>query len=315
MMNSKLSSTALTLDTSFIKGALYALLCALSYALNPIMMKFGYQTGLTAITILQGRFITACLCMGIFLYFYSKKDLRPNKSLIVKAFILAVAIMFPMNLLYAEALKTIPASVSTLVTYMYPVVVILVCALFMSQKIRFGNIISIVFVICGSLCIFSNAITENIDGYGLIICVVGMLFYAAYILIIQKFIRNESPFSLTFYTLAFTAVIYAFTKNPVELIHLNLKQSFICFIYGFICTICTTIFLFKAIEKIGPVETSIFCSFEPAFTVIFSFLLLAEEMFLLRVIGLLFLITGIVLPNLSKLLSSKSNKIKFTQEN
>lgn len=69
-----------------------------------------------------------------------------------------------------------------------------------------------------------------------------------------------------------------------------------------------TVFLFLAIDKLGATEAGIFCSFEPIFTILFSALILGENITLIRTLGMLLLVGAIVIPNYRELIRASDNQ-------
>ena len=116
-------------------GVAFALLCALSYSVNPVLGKLAYAYGLTTVTILQGRFFFAVLGMMLIFPLIDKRVFKPTKGELKSSFIIGVLILVPMNMLYVFSLKGIPASLMSLITYLYPLAVLLMS--YMTHFLKF----------------------------------------------------------------------------------------------------------------------------------------------------------------------------------
>ena len=103
---------------------------------------------------------------------------------------------------------------------------------------------------------------------------------------------------LAFYVIAFTALQCLVVYRPFSDLSLNIEQWTVCLLLSVIPTVFAIIFLYKAIERIGSSYASIFSSVEPAVTIIASAILLKDPIKALQVLGMVFIIAGIVVPNL-----------------
>lgn len=290
-------------------GVAFALLCALSYSVNPVLGKLAYAYGLTTVTILQGRFFFAVLGMILVFPFIDKTVVKPTKGELKSSFIIGVLILVPMNMLYVFSLKGIPASLMSLITYLYPLAVLLMSRVLLGKSIRKNQALSIGLIVLGGFCVFSDALMVHIEMTTLAIAVVAMLFYALYMVAFEGLGNGKNPFHMTFWTLLICTLGLFFIPSGQSLFSLNVAQWGVCLAYGVISTIFATVFLFLAIDKLGATEAGIFCSFEPIFTILFSALILGEDITLVRFLGMLLLVGAIVIPNYRELFRSRSQTV------
>lgn len=285
-------------------GICFSLLSAVTYGLNPILAKFGYLTGLEGIEVLHGRFIFATIILAIVGPVLEKGFYKFSKELLVNACIIAVLILLPMNLLYVYALKDIPASMMSLITYVYPLVVLLINFFIFKRQIFSRQWVSVFLIILGCGCIFSDAFSLQVSTIALVLGFLSMLMYALYLISLQQLATNVSALQITFVTIAIATAGLCLFHNPLLIADYSLPQLGVSFIYGLVSTVMSTIFLSKAIQLLGATEAGIFCSFEPAFTILFASTLLGEVIPTFRWLGLLLLVLAIVLPNAKVLVAS-----------
>lgn len=286
-------------------GVIFALCCALSYSVNPILGKLAYANGLSTITILQGRFLFAVIGMVLVFSFIDRSIFKPSQAELRSSAIIGLVILVPMNLLYVFSLKGIPASLMSLITYLYPLAVLLMSRVLLGKNIRKNQALSIGLIVLGGFCVFSDALMVNIPMATLVIAIVAMLFYALYMVAFEGLGKNKSPLHMTFWTLLICSIGFLLIPSEQSLLSLNWAQWGICMAYGVISTMFATIFLFLAIDKLGATEAGIFCSFEPIFTILFSALILGENITAVRIAGMLLLVGAIVIPNYRELIKSK----------
>lgn len=291
------------------QGLLFSLCSAAAYGINPIFAKLGYFSGLSDIEILHARFFFAVMVLLIIGPCLEPKFFRFPSQLIKSSCWLSFLILLPLNLLYVYALKDVPASLMSLITYLYPLVILCINCLFCGFPFEKSQICSVSLIICSCFCIFSDAFNQHISALGLCLAIAATFFYAIYLIGIQQVISKSSALQLTFLTLLLSTLGLSLFHNPISLIHYSREQLTLSFFYGFISTVLSTLFVTKAIKYLGATEASIFCSSEPAFTICFACLLLNEQVPIIRVLGMFLLIFSIILPNIQKLKSAFSCKL------
>lgn len=135
-------------------GILFSLLSAITYGLNPVFAKLGYASQLQGIEILHGRFIFAVIALALIGPFLQPRFFRFSKSLIKSSLFIGLGILLPLNLLYVYALKDIPASMMSLITYVYPLIILSVNSVVFHKQIQASQLISIIFILLACVCIF-----------------------------------------------------------------------------------------------------------------------------------------------------------------
>lgn len=278
-------------------GVIFALLSAATYGLNPVLGKLGYATHLTGIQILHERFLFAVLILAALGPLVEKDFYRFDRSILTRSGVIAVFILVPMNLLYVYALADIPASLMSLITYVYPLVVLVLNRVVFGRQFTRGQLISVFFVIGGCLFIFSDALELSVSAMTLCIAFGAMFFYGTYLLALQQLAAGVSALQITFLSLFSSTLLLSFAHNPFDVLTFSFEQTAVVFTYGLVSTVFATFFLSRSIQELGATEAGIFCSFEPVFTIGFAALLLGEEIPLVRSVGMVLLVLGILIPN------------------
>ena len=296
------SRAARAMKSRFLAGILFAVLCAVSYSVNPVLGKLGYRFGMTTLSIVQGRFLFAILAMLAVFALMRRTVFRPSRRTLLRSATIGLLIVLPMNLLFVFSLRGIPASLMSLITYLYPLAVLLLSCAFLRHPLVMREAVSIALIICGGFCVFSDALQVRVAPAILAIALAAMFLYAVYMVAFERLGRGDDPLTMTFWTIAFTAAGVFCIPNPQPLLDFTLPQWGVCAGYGIVSTACATVFLFLAIDCLGATEAGIFCSFEPVFTIAASAWVLGEEITPVRLAGMALLVAAIVLPNLRKVL-------------
>lgn len=297
------------LKSSVIKlGIVFSLLSAATYGLNPVFAKLGYAYHLGGIEILHARFLFATLVLGFVGPLLEKNFYRFSAYLIKSSIFIATVILIPLNLLYVYALKDIPASMMSLITYVYPLIILIINCLIFRKPLRVNQVISVIFILLGCLCIFSDALKINLTTGALALGFLSTLMYAIYLLSLQQLATKVSAYQITFLTILFSTLGLCLFHNPLSILEFSSGQLAVTFGYGTVSTVMSTIFVSRAVQLLGATEAGIFCSFEPVFTIGFAALLLGETIPAFRWFGMVFLILGIVIPNRKKVIELFQSK-------
>lgn len=278
-------------------GIAFSMLSACTYGLNPIFAKLGYSAGLSGVEILHARFIFAVLLLGAVGPLLQEKFYSFSATLIKKSLFIGFLVLLPLNLLYVYALKDIPASMMSLITYVYPLIILVINGVVFHKQISKSQITSICLILLACVCIFSDAFRTHITAVALCLGFLSTFMYAFYLLSLQQLATHESVYQLTFLTLLFPTLGLCCFHNPLSVLSFDAVQLSVTAGYGIISTVLSTIFVSKAVQFLGATQAGIFCSFEPVFTIGFASILLGEQIPVFRWIGMIFLILGIVIPN------------------
>ncbi len=290
--------------TLALKGFLYSIISAASFGSLIIFVKLGYDNGLNTKEMLVYRFISGSLFMFLFILFYKAKSLKPTAKLIKKAILTGAFLYTAQSFCFFSSVKYVSPSVAELLLYIYPAFVTFLSILIYREKITLFKITYIAVIIIGFIFIFQDALHSKLKIIGVVFSISAMIIYSVYLIVVQRFLEQESPLSFTFYTILFASisfsVIFGLPTHP-----LAENQLLIIISLGLITTVVSISFLFAAIELIGSSLTSIFSSFEPVVTIILSFLVLGIGMNKYQIIGAILIITGVFMANTYHLISGE----------
>ena len=197
-------------------------------------------------------------------------------------------------LLY-EAYARIGVSISSLLYYCGPVIVMALSPLLFKEKLTIVKVIGFLSVLCGVFLVNGNAFDGNSDTFG-ILC--GLLSAVMYSLMV---IFNKKATNITGLE---NAALQLLTSFLTVAVFVSLKEGFIInippssilpiFILGLINTGIGCYFYFSSIGNL-PVQTVAICGYlEPLSAVLFSVLFLKEMMSPIQVIGAVMILGGAV---------------------
>lgn len=289
---------------AFGEGVVFSILCACTSGLNPIFAKLGYGAGLSGMEILHSRFIFAAFLLAAAGSFLQKGFWHFSWRLLAKTLFMAGAILVPLNLCYVFALEDIPASMMGLISYAYPLVVLLVNGLLLRHGFHRRQVLSVAFILLGCAFIFSDAFALSLPRSALALAFLATVMFSAIFIALQQLASNESALQVAFLNVALTAGILCVNHHPDFLFGLTGTQLAITGCYGLMSTFLSTVFMARAVQILGATEAGIFTSLELVFTIVFAMLLLGEQIPVFRWCGMAMLLIGLLIPNAGVLRTS-----------
>jgi drug/metabolite transporter (DMT)-like permease len=210
--------------------------------------------------------------------------------------------IFAYNYFFFKGLKTIPASRGALLAALNPTIVMLLSALFYKEKITPRKLVGILISLAGVVIVISRGrVTELISSLEM-----GDLFmlgcpvtWAMYTLAARPALKHTTPLQAsTWASLTGLLMLLLFSASEPYPVHIPSKVWLALLYLGIIGTVVAFVWYYDAIKKIGPTRTSIFNNLVPVFAVIFSVLILREQVSWYTWVGGAMVIGGVLYVNL-----------------
>ncbi len=242
------------------------------------------------------------LCLVVFIKKkpISKTDIKNN---LLKLFFSGAAIGFNWVLLF-EAYRYTTVATATLCYYLAPIIALLASSVLFKEKMGLRKIICVITALVGMMGVSgflpNGKIPQN-EIAGVLFGVGAAVFYATVILINKK-IKDISPYDKTIVQLGIAGVVIAvyslFTIEKAELLF-DLKTIILLLVVGVIHTGVTYLMYFAAIPEI-PVHTSAILSYiDPVTALFISFVVLREKATVYSLIGAVLVLGSTLLSEIS----------------
>lgn len=293
-----------------LKGYALGVLSSVSFGLIPIFILPLKQAHFSMDITLFYRFLFSALMVGGYLL-YSKESFRINKKEALILSVLGVCYALSSEFLFIGYDFLTPGIAST-VLFIYPVIVALIMFFFYKEKLTKLAIASLLLAFAGVivLCLKENGLEINFAGLGIVM--LSSLFYALYMVIVNKSNMKVSGFKLSFYSMLFTSAFFmikAFTDGEsFEIPSVSIFLNFI--VFAFLTTVISSLCLVYAIKYIGSIPTAILGALEPVVAVMVSVLMFHEKFTTNLLIGIILILLGVILNVLSGNRQSRRNKHK-----
>ncbi|MDW9379060.1 DMT family transporter [Chryseobacterium sp. JV558] len=278
-----------------LRGYTLGVLSAVSYGLIPIFILPIKQVHFSLDITLFYRFFFSTLMVGGYLL-YSKESFKINKKEALILAILGICYALSSEFLFL-GYDFLTAGIASTVLFIYPVIVALIMFFFYKERLTRLSVVSLLLAFTGViiLCLKGNGLGINFTGLGIVM--LSSLFYALYMVIVNKSNMKVSGFKLTFYSMVFTSMFFmskAVAANESFAIHsVEIFLNFL--IFALLTTVISSLCLVYAIKYIGSTPVSILGALEPVVAVLISVLIFHEKFTNNLLIGITLILLGVTL--------------------
>lgn len=287
------------------KGVILAIISAICYGMNPLGALFLYEEGLNVNSVIFYRFIFASILLAIFMLIKKDSFYLKFKEIILLALL---GLLFGISAISLfNSFLYMDAGLASTVLFIYPIFVAIIMALFFKEKNSIITILSIIFAFIGVVLLYESD-GANVSNFGIFLVIVSSLCYAIYIVIINQYLKI-SALKVTFYSMLFctiTILIHSFFDSSLNIMPLvNFNMWFYTIFLALVPTIISLLFLIKAIQLIGSTSASILGALEPLTAVLIGVYVFNEKITFWLVIGIVFILFGVILIILKNILEKK----------
>ena len=284
-------------ETSKLKGYIAGIIAAVAYGTNPLGALFLYQEGFNPPSVIFYRFTFAVIILAIILL-VQKVTFKITKFEF--KVLLSLGVLFAASALSLyTSFKHLDSGVASTILFAYPVMVAVIMAVFFKERASLMMIISIVLSIIGILLLYQGDGDAKMSLWGVILVLISSLTYAVYIVVVNRTQISMPPFKMTFYIMAFAAVvigIYSFCVPGSRIMAIPswTALGWICMV-AIVPTIIAMTMLNIGILHAGSTPTAILGALEPVTAVCIS-VLVFDGLFTVRLVcGIVLILAAVLL--------------------
>ncbi len=194
------------MKAKLFRGYALVIVSAFLFGCMPLMAKYIYAEGVSPMSLVLLRNllslpILACLAL------VQQRSLRiPPRALPVMSLVALMGCSItPVLLFYSY--QYIDSGTATVLHFIYPAVVMLFGMLFLKNRVRVGNIVSILLCVVGILLFYDPS--QKFDLRGFALALLSGFSYAAYVLLLSRFRYREkiTGFTFCFYVAAISSAV------------------------------------------------------------------------------------------------------------
>lgn len=293
----KTSDSESTLQRSRERSGLAcALLSSVLFGVVPLLTKIAYSAGGTPLSVTGYRFF-----LSSFLAFLLMKATAPGETLSLsrrqtKELLLASAGYAFTPVFLLSSYRRIPTGVGTTLHFVYPVLIVVLCALLFRDKPNRRQLICLGLCMAG-VASFCGPQTAS-DGVGIFQAVFSGLCFAVYVVAFSKSsLPGMNPYKLLFYLSGFSAVCTLLSGLATQTwggAIAPLGWGAIAALV-FLVNMGATLLFQEGAKRCGPQQAAISSTFEPLTSVLIGIMVFQEPLTLLSVAGILCILSAVIL--------------------
>lgn len=249
------------------------------------------------------RYLIACVVLVIATTMIERGLPRLSRQQIIATLLLGTTGIFAYNLFFLGALAHLPASRTSLIIALNPVVTIAASAVLLHERLGLRRWLGVVIALAGVWIVISRgevaSTVSGAIGTGELLMFGGVCAWAAYTLIGRTVLEGLTPFSATTYAALWGTLMLALASIPdfrglgVQDFGLPVILSLIYL--GVLGTGVAFVWYYRALQELGAARTVIFNNLVPVFGATFGVLLLGEPLLPSMLIGGTVAVTGVMM--------------------
>jgi drug/metabolite transporter (DMT)-like permease len=280
------------------RGLALIALSTLAYGVQPIFGKVAYAAGVTPLPLLAWRYLIALVCLQLV-------ERGPRPPLRVRLRLWGIGSVFVFNsVAYFMALDALPASVTALVLFSYPVIVALFAALAGVEPLTWRSLLAAVGAFAGcALTAGGLELSAGLPARGLAWALAAAVVYAGYVVLSSRFGKGVPARVLALHVVqvaALLCVVFA-VLGPGLALPREPRAWLSVAAIALVSTVVSMIAFLAGMALIGPSRASVLASLEVLVTLVLAFLLLGERLSPLQWAGAALILGAVAFQNTAAL--------------
>jgi len=276
------------------RGLALVAFSTIAYGILPILGKVAYATGVRALPLLAWRYVIAALLIVLL-------DRGPRPPLGTRLRLWAIGSVFVVNsIAYFRALETIPASVTALVLYTYPVIVAFLAALLGVERLTARALLAAVLAFAGCALTAGGAPPgAPVATAGVVWALVAAVVYASYLVLSSRFGAGV-PARILALHLAQAAAVVCLALALLDgglAVPMDPRGLAAVAGIGVVSTVVAMTAFLAGMAIVGPTRASILASLEVVVTLVLAFGLLGERLGLRQWAGAALILGAVAFQN------------------
>lgn len=188
---------------------------------------------------------------------------------------------------YFTSLRTVPAAVTSILLYLYPVVVVLLAAAFLSERLTRVRVAALLLAVAGVFLVVDPLSAHgSIDPAGLLFGLATAAVYATYILTGRVLLRDVPAVTATAAIATTAAAVLAVAGLAAGQLRALTPQGWgLAASMAVVATAIPATMFLAGLARVGATRAAIISTLEPATTVVLAALLLGEDLGPVRLLG------------------------------
>ena len=279
----------------------YILICIASiiWGTLGIFGKLAFELGARPETLIALRLLISSLTIFIPMNLFRRELFKIQKKDLFKFLVLGIFATALQRTTYFYSIDLTTAATAAILTYTYPLFVIIYSSLFLKEKIIPSIVLAAILTFSGVLLVVKvyGVSWLNTSFPGVILGVISSILFAAYLLIIKNLRNHYTNWTLILYAdgigaLTLTPIIFA---SLSEIFNYTQQLWLIILAIAWFPSLMAYLIYSYALKHVQVSKGSILSVIEPLSTAIFAATILHETFEPLQILGVALALTGVVL--------------------
>ena len=263
-------------------------------------VRYCMEIGLTPMQMTWLRYIVVTLILLIYAFVFKRDELKTNHFQIGIFIVMAVVGVMLNSTLYFQSMLMIPLSMSTVLQYLAPFIVIALSIPLFREKASKTKIAAVITAFIGCI-LCTGLITEpgsmNIEGIAL--GALSGFCYATYILCSKRLSRDGcTPTTILLYTSIICTICFipiCDAPGAISVVGSSLSNLMIIILFGILLTLVPFWLFNYSLEKIDAGKSSIITFVEPLVATLLGFVIYGETLTVEAVIGMVMIASALIM--------------------
>jgi drug/metabolite transporter (DMT)-like permease len=280
-------------------GLAMIIISGLFWSSIAILSKIGIEAGLDAHTLNTARLLIGCLAVLLYVMVSRRAILKVGAATFALLMVLGLFDYGIGGLLFIGSLHYISSSLSFLILYTYPAMVLVFSILIGREEFRLSKVVAVLLTFFGvALVLEAGTAVKGDEWIGVGMVLGAALIFAVYLLFVESLLERLSSVTVSFYTL-FAGALSMLILVPF--FPLNMEAALqpgnivVLAFVALVSTAAALVLFLVGVRHVGSTKAAVFTTLEPVFVVIVAGYFLGDSLSLPQYAGMALQLFGVYL--------------------
>lgn len=279
-------------------GAALCAVAAVSFALQPVLVRIAFDGGATVASVGALRFALAAAVLG--LVARAAIAAAPLRTL-AAPFALGLTVYGLETGLFFASLERIDVSLASLLMCSYPVLVVAGAVLLRRERASRRRALALAVALAGVGLVLAGGLGGALDPFGIALALAASASYAAYVLISDLLLGRTQPLVLAAMLCAGAATAFALAGVATGSLAAPAPSGLLVVAaIALVATVLPIAAFLAGVRRIGPSRATILGTIEPPVTIALAALVFGERLGPLQLAGAGLVVGGVVILQLRR---------------
>ncbi|MBD5804559.1 putative DMT superfamily transporter inner membrane protein [Azoarcus sp. Aa7] len=263
-------------------GAAYVAVSASAFGAMAIFARFARDSGADVVTVLFLRFVISAVLMSAVMLATRRRWPSARNAAILAA--MGGVGYVAQSYAFFEALNFASAGLVALLLYLYPVLVTVLGAAFLRQRLTTGRVLAVLTALAGTALTIGGELSGR--PLGVILGVSAALIYSVYILVGNRVMSQEAPLASATVVMMAAAVVFGGLIGVSGAAWPQGAAGWVAvLLIAVVSTVIAMVSFFVGLQKLGAADAACLSTLEPVVTFVLAAIFLGEAIDLNQVLG------------------------------